>query len=422
MELEKSLQTNKNILTLNKEHESILESVKKELELNKYNSIVTEDNCDSMKDSRKELNATIKFMDRFRIDKVKAETTDIKMFEDNCKIYKSLIEAKVESIDKGLIVFKEKEEALVQKLCKEYMLDFANNKAWLREEFVNKVDVSDMKLKGYISTTTETINKKGRDEVEKRVNAQLSLQNKVDLRLSNLENECLKADIAILSKEHVQGFLLDDDESYNIKLNALIEIEIKRATAEKKKIEEKAKVEAEKVAQEKVIADQKALKAELEARYQSKIRNATLSELTVINIELKSYDATATYELKQQAVQRQRDLEEQEKALENKPQEVNEESQAQHLRDIAKEEVKPTLKQSDESVTEKKDYIMGVDYASGNDETAYVNVKKPVNGKIERTLSIKIKVPESATKEQVINAVTKMIKEDKLSLDSFKMI
>lgn len=400
MKLEKSLQTDKNILTLNKEHESILESVKKELELNKYNSIVTEDNCDSMKDSKKELNATIKYMDRFRIDKVRAETTDIKMFEDNCKIYKGLIEAKVESIDRGLIVFKEKEEALVQKLCKEYMLDFANNKAWLREEFIGKVDVSDMKLKGYISTTTETINKKGRDEVEKRVNAQLSLQNKVDLRLSNLENECLKANIAILSKEHVQGFLLDDDTSYQGKLNALIEIEIKRAEAERKKIEEEANIKAEKEAKDKVIAEQKALKQELEARYQSRIRNATLDQLIVINLELKSFDPVATYELKQQCTQRGKDLEEQKKPLENKSQEVNEEPQEQHLRDIRKEEPKPTLKQSDESTTEKK----------------------AVNGKIERVLSIKIKVPEDATKEQVINGVVKMIKDDKLPLSSFEMI
>lgn len=400
MELEKSLQTDKNILVLNKEHESILESVKKELELNKYNSIVTQDNCDSMKDSRKELNATIKYMDRFRIDKVKAETTDIKMFEDNCKIYKGLIEAKVESIDKGLIVFKEKEEALVQKLCKEYMLDFANNKAWLREEFLNKVDVSDMKLKGYISTTTETINKKGRDEVEKRVNAQLTLQNKVDLRLSNLENECLKANIAILSKEHVQGFLLDSDEHYNNKLNLLIEIEIKRAEAERKKIKEEAKVKADKEAKDKLIAEQKALKQELEARYQSRIRNATLDQLIVINLELKSYDAVATYELKQQCVQREKDLEEQKKALENKSQEVNEKPQEQHLRDIAKEEPKPILKQSDETTTEKK----------------------AVNGKIERVLSIKIKVPEDATKEQVINGVVKMIKDDKLPLSSFEIV
>lgn len=399
MELENQLVSTKKIVALNKEHDVILKVVEDELSLDKYNSIVTMENYKDMKVVGTELNKFSKYINDFRKTKVKLETEDIEVFKSNCKIYDNLIQTKREAILKGLEVFEQETKKQVLEVCKEYLNTYCEE-VGLREEFVSKIDSSDMSLTGYMSATTGVINKKGRDEVEKRVNAQLSLQNKVDLRLSNLENECLKADIAILSKEHVQGFLMDDDTSYSDKLNALIEIEIKRANAEKKKIEEKAKAEAEKVAQDKVIAQQKALKQELEARYQSKIRNATLEQLIAINIELKSYDPIATYELKQQATQRQIDLEEQKKALENKPQEVNEEPQEQHLRDIAKEEPKPTLKQSDESTTERK----------------------AVNGKIERTLSIKIKVPESATKEQVVNAVTKMIKEDKLSSDSFEMV
>lgn len=410
MKLENQLIPTKKIVALNKEHDVILKVVEDELSLDKYNSIVTMENYKDMKAVGTELNKFSKYINDFRKTKVKLETEDIEVFKSNCKIYDNLIQTKREAILKGLEVFEQETKKQVLEVCKEYLNTYCEE-VGLREEFVSKIDSSDMSLTGYMSATTGVINKKGRDEVEKRVNAQLSLQNKVDLRLSNLENECLKADIAILSKEHVQGFLMDDDTSYSDKLNALIEIEIKRANAEKKKIEEKAKAEAEKVAQDKVIAQQKALKQELEARYQSKIRNATLEQLIAINIELKSYDPIATYELKQQATQRERDLEEQKKVLESKPQEVDEAPQEQHLRDIAKEEP-------------KNDYIMGMDTASEPDKTAFVNVTKPkpVNGKIERILSIKIKVPESATKEQVVNAVTKMIKEDKLSLDSFEMV
>lgn len=416
MELEKQLVSNKNILTLNKEHESILGLVKKELSLDKYNSIVTMKNYKDMKATGTELNKFSKFVNDFRKTKVKLETEDIEIFKSNCKIYDNLIQVKREAILKGLAVFEEETKKQVLTVCKEYLNTYCEE-VGLREEFVNKINSDDMSLTGYMSATTGVINKKGRDEVEKRVNAQLSLQNKVDLRLSNLENECLKADIAILSKEHVQGFLMDDDTSYNAKLNALIEIEIKRANAEKKKIEEKAKAEAEKVAQEKVIADQKALKEELEARYQSKIKNATLEQLIAINIELKSYDPTATYELKQQATQREKDLEEQKKALENKSQEVNEEPQEQHLRDIAKEETWTADKANQERwIREKTEKAVNGKVL----QDIYCQIK--VGNEVQTISMISVKVPEDATTEQVISRVVKMIKDDKLPLSSFEMV
>lgn len=394
MELEKQLVSTKNITVLNKEHEAILGLVEKELSQDKYNSIVTMDNYKDMKSTGTGLNKISKFINDFRKTKVKLETEDIEIFKSNCKIYDNLIQAKREAILKGLAVFEEETKKQVAKVCHEYEQERIKE-IGLREDFFD-IDVFSMTQTGYM-TANGAISKKGRDEVDRRLNEKLALQNKVDLRLSNLENECLKAGIAILSKEHIQGFLLDDDESYNSKLNALIEIEIKRANAEKAKIEQKAKIKAEQQAKAKVLVEQKALKAELEARYLGQIENADLPTLTKINLELQSYDINATYELKQKCNDRQKELE-----TPNKNETLFDDTQqTNHIKDIAKEETWT---------------------AKNANKERWESEKKPVNGKIERTLSIKIKVPETATKEQVVNAVTKMIKEDKLSLNSFEMV
>ena len=96
-------------------------------------------------------------------------------------------------------------------------------------------------------TASGAISKKGKEEVEKRVQVQLNLQNKVQNRLMMLENECLKAGIEPLTKQHIQGFLFADDNTYINNLNMLIDSELKRAEQIKAKQEQelRQKIEAE---------------------------------------------------------------------------------------------------------------------------------------------------------------------------------
>jgi ribosomal protein L17 len=93
------------------------------------------------------------------------------------------------------------------------------------------------------ATKTMTIAKPGKDEIDKRINEKLALQNKVDLRLSNLENICLRAGIEPLTIEHIQGFLFEIDERYEIKLKVLIDAEIKRSEAVKARVEAETRKE-----------------------------------------------------------------------------------------------------------------------------------------------------------------------------------
>ena len=345
IEINKSkLDGNLPILVLNKSMQDLEKEVLVELRKNEYNSIVVMDNFKQMKESSQFLGKVAKQISDFRIAKVKEESQDIKLFEDSLKKITNMFKEKQDTIKSGLDVFEEQTRQKVLQVCKEYFDEFSLQ-VGLRSEFKN-INLDDMTQTGY-ATATFKISKKGIDEVERRVNIQLTLQTKVDNRLLNLENECLKVGIEPLTEQHIKGFLFANDEEYQKQLKELIESEITRNEA----IKQRAAEQAEKDAKEKVLNEQKALKDELEARYLSRIKTASIDQLIMINLELKSYDDNATYELKQLATNRQLEIENENKTV------IDETPQTEHLKAIMKES--------------NNKCIVGVDLASGKDEAVY---------------------------------------------------
>lgn len=232
------------ILNLNAKMESLESLVVQELEKAEYNSIVTMDNFKSMKESSLFLGKVAKDISDFRIAKVKEETQDIKIFEDSLKRFTNMFKSKQDEIKQGLDVFEEETRKQVKAVCIAYFDDYSLE-VGLSDEFKN-VNLEDMTQTGFM-TASGSISKKGKEEVEKRVQIQLNLQNKVQNRLMMLENECLKAGIEPLTKQHIQGFLFADDNTYISNLNMLIDSELKRAEQIKAKQEQelRQKIEAE---------------------------------------------------------------------------------------------------------------------------------------------------------------------------------
>lgn len=232
------------ILNLNAKMESLESLVVQELEKAEYNSIVTMDNFKVMKESSLYLGKVAKDISDFRIAKVKEETQDIKIFEDSLKKFTNMFKAKQDEIKQGLDIFEEETRKQVKAVCIAYFDDYSLE-VGLSDEFKN-VNLEDMTQTGFM-TASGSISKKGKEEVEKRVQVQLNLQNKVQNRLMMLENECLKAGIEPLTKQHIQGFLMSDDNTYISNLNMLIDSELKRAEQIKAKQEQelRQKIEAE---------------------------------------------------------------------------------------------------------------------------------------------------------------------------------
>lgn len=325
------------IVSLNSNMARIEKLVNRELKKKKYNSLVTMDNFTVMKKEGQFLGKVAKQISEFRIAKVKEETKDIELFQNSLKGFTKLFETKQEQIKKGLEVFEEQTRQKVLLVCKEYFEEFTLQ-VGLRPEFKN-INLDDMTQTGY-ATATFKISKKGIEEVERRVNIQLTLQTKVDNRLLNLENECLKNGIEPLVEQHIKGFLFASDEDYQTQLKSLIDSEIIRNEAIKKRADE----QAEKDAKEKLLNEQKALKAELEARYLGRIRTASIDQLIMINLELKSYEESATWELKKLCNGRQLELENANKIV------IDETPQENHLKAIMQEktvnvEFEPVKKQ-----------------------------------------------------------------------------
>ena len=326
------LEENKKIVVLNTEHEAILNHIENELKANKYNSIVTMDNFPDMKESSLELGKISKAISRFRIDKKDSEMEDINLFDANFKSYCTLIDAKQNEIKKGLEVFEAETRKQILEVCTKYLVEQYKEKD-LRVEF-RIIDISDMTLSKY-ATKTMSIAKPAKDEIDKRINEKLALQNKVDLRLSNLENICLRAGIEPLTIEHIQGFLFETDEKYEIKLKVLIDAEIKRSEAAKIKVQEETRKE---VAEEQNQDPMPFIKNEAPCSQEVQERVNKLLEIQ----------------------------------KENEP-----------------------IKKESPVVAE--------------------------DGKIEKTLSIKIRVPQKATDEQIISAVIKMIKADTLPIENIEV-
>lgn len=312
------LEEKKKIVVFNSEHQNILEHITNELKADKYNSIVTMDNFNSMKESSNELGKMSKLISRFRIDKKNSEMEDINTFDTNFKSYCSLIDEKQTEIKKGLDVFEAETRKQILEVCQKYLVEQYKEQD-LRVEF-RTIDISDMTLSKY-ATKNMAISKNGKDEIDRRINEKIALQNKVDNRILSLENICLKAGIEPLTVEHIQGFLFETDEKYEIKLKLLIDAEIKRNEATKQKAEAKVREEIK----------------------QEQVQNTTPFE----------------------------------------------------------EEVKEPVKEVEQPI--KKEIPVATD------------------GKVEKTLSIKIRVPESATDAQIIGAVINMIKADKFPIDNIEV-
>ena len=135
------LEENKKIVVLNTEHDSILNHIENELKANKYNSIVTEDNLDAMKESSKELGKISESISRFRIDKKDSEMEEINLFDKNLKSYCTLIDAKQTEIKKCLEPFEEKTRKQILEVCTKYLVEQYKEKD-LRVEF-RIIDISD---------------------------------------------------------------------------------------------------------------------------------------------------------------------------------------------------------------------------------------------------------------------------------------
>ena len=236
-------------------HDSILEQVKKDLEKDEFNFVVTNDNLKFAKDKMADLNKSIKFIDTFRKDKVSVESVAIDLFKKNVKEYLALIDAKRDEIKKNVEVFERETKDSILKELSLYSEEFIKLQN-IREMFI-EVDIADL-IKLTSVTARGALTKGAKEAIESRVNVCKSKQDKYDMRLMQLENESYKAGLeSPLTITHIQGIIsLDSDAEYQKRLEDLISTELDRQETMKSNLQKKSDSEA----QQKVLDEQNRIK------------------------------------------------------------------------------------------------------------------------------------------------------------------
>ena len=205
------------------------EELKKHLaaELEKYEILVTAETLPDAKKLCTELNKTAAEIDTRRKFEVAAVSEPIKHFDANmkklvtmCKDGRTLILDQVKK-------FEDETRKLAFKLLEKYRAEmfekYQVEQEFFRCEFDDLIKLSSVTGKGKLAGSAKK-------ELEMRVLADKSIQDRTKNRLLMLENASLKAGlVATLTKDHVKHFLFAEDFKYESELERILGVEVAKS-------------------------------------------------------------------------------------------------------------------------------------------------------------------------------------------------
>jgi len=208
--------------------------------LKKYEIEVTEENLPDAKKMATELNKLSTVISKTKSEKIKEITAPVDVFKAEAVEIVDMIQGAREKILAQVKTFEDKTRAKLKELINDEFSGRCNEMA-IRPEF-RVINLDDYTQLSYM-TGKGALSKAAKESVLAKVSEFKRLQDKVDMRLLQLENASLKAGlVSALRREHVESFLMLPDDQYEIQLSGLIGIEVKRQTeVQNKTIEEQNK-------------------------------------------------------------------------------------------------------------------------------------------------------------------------------------
>ena len=285
-----SFTSGENTAGLIKVKEQIKNEINKYLSENRFNYIIKSDNLSTAKKDNADINKTAKALKEVAKKIIDREMQDVNKFKDDLKEYLGMLEEKRLKRVSEIEVFENETRETIKTLLEEYAQKLIAN-CLLREEF-NSVVIGDL-IKLTSISKSGTLTKAAKEGVEAKIQRCLSLQNRYDLRVSNLKVVCYEKGLEVpLTENYVQCVVyIDDEAEYQAKLNRMIENEVERLTQIKEEIEAKAKYRAEAEVGQK-------LKDELSDKYSPLIDNENdVDKLQDMLKELEQYDISLSYNL-----------------------------------------------------------------------------------------------------------------------------
>lgn len=244
-------------------------------ELAKYDTVVTVDTVKEAKQRAAELNKLKAAIDTRRKEAVAAVSEPIRIFEEQARELASMCtDVRQRIVDQ----VKRFEEARLEEVrtALEAKREALYQQQGLRDEY-RTADIGPM-VKLTALTAKGSLTAAAERELAAAVGECLGRQQRVDLRLAQLENESHRAGLySPLTREHVAGFLeASSDDDYASQLERLIARELERQrVAEQRERERLEREHAEQIARD--ARDAEALR-EREARLQQAEREVTTSQ------------------------------------------------------------------------------------------------------------------------------------------------
>ena len=231
MELIK-IETKQPLINLN------FEEAKRQLQadLERYQGVVvTPESVDDDKKLATELNKRAGEIKRLRIDTEKELTAPVRQFGDQMKELESLCLTVREEIHQQVKKYEQARLDKAQQQLESLRSELRENHEITPEHYMAEFD--DLIKLGSL-TASDKLTKGAKDELTRRVMDEMHAQQKTHTRLVELENACHRAGLsAPLTKENVEAFLYDDDESYQHRLSSLIESEKRREQQAREKFQ-----------------------------------------------------------------------------------------------------------------------------------------------------------------------------------------
>lgn len=221
------------------------DAIKQELEaeLEKYDIVVTQETVKDAKNLAAKLNKVADHIDKRRKEEVAAVSEPIKQFDERMKGLVQLCKDGYQKIKKQTEQFENETKEQVRQLLDEHREElwetFQVADKYKRAEFDDLILLSNITGKGDLT-------KGAKEKIESRVREDLAVQEKVKMRLLQLENASYKAGLSSpLTEQHVKHVLQATDEVYETELEKLLAVEVEREQAAQKKMQERADREAE---------------------------------------------------------------------------------------------------------------------------------------------------------------------------------
>ena len=212
------------------------------IELQKYDILVTEDNVDEAKKLATELNKVAGEIDKKRKDKVKEISVPIKDFEASAKELVSMCQDGRTKLLERVKMFEDKK----RERCRELLLaklEALYSQYNIDNEF-KTANIDDLVIISNLTQTSQlekrNLTKKAVDAIDYRVMLCEKNQKKIYNRIAELPEKSKNLEV-ILTRADVENFLKLDDETYSSQLDNLIKIELRR----QEQIKAKARAEAE---------------------------------------------------------------------------------------------------------------------------------------------------------------------------------